>query len=205
MTSQTSAIASATSVISMLPRIVPLFMWLSSVLSTRTPCGPADCAEVLCMGLADDGMHTLHLEDDHLALKCICNSITRGGGWNVFQVREFGTVSFSRSWEEYKEGFGNDREYWLGNEYVHRMTRGREMMLLVEMEDRYGDRMYAQYDGFSIGDEESGYKLMLGSYLNDYSTAGDLLRYGTRVACAKLMQLLKYTMGTKAKTGLHRD
>ena len=187
VTSQTSAIAQATSAISMLPMIALLFMWLASVLSARTPCGPVDCAEVLCMGVTGDGMHTLHLADDHLALKCICNSITRGGGWIVFQVRDVGMVSFSRSWEDYKEGFGNDREYWLGNEYVHRLTRDREMTLLVEMENRYGDRLYAQYDGFSVGDEESGYKLKLGSYQTDYSTAGDCLRYGTRVAFAEHM------------------
>ena len=45
-------------------------------------------------------------------------------GWLIFQKRIDGTLSFDRSWSEYKQGFGNvESEFWLGNEKLHQITR----------------------------------------------------------------------------------
>ncbi|XP_071795659.1 uncharacterized protein [Asterias amurensis] len=43
--------------------------------------------------------------------------------FKVVQRRYDGSVSFNRSWAEYKKGFGSmDGEFWLGNEILHELT-----------------------------------------------------------------------------------
>ena len=45
----------------------------------------------------------------------------------MIQKRLNGFVDFNRSWVDYKDGFGNFliREYWLGLEKIHRLTRNK--------------------------------------------------------------------------------
>ena len=39
------------------------------------------------------------------------------------QRRFDGSVNFSRTWDEYRDGFGTlDGEFWLGNKYLHELT-----------------------------------------------------------------------------------
>ena len=52
-----------------------------------------------------------------------CDQDTNGGGWIVLMRRVDSSEHFNRSWEEYKNGFGSvDRNFWLGNELIHRLT-----------------------------------------------------------------------------------
>ena len=104
-----------------------------------------------------------------------CDMRTDGGGWTVFQRRQDGSVVFYQGWNDYKTGFGQlTAEFWLGNDKIHRLTASRPSSLRVELEDWNGDRVYAKYGRFSIGDEQALYRLDVGSYSG---TAGDALTY----------------------------
>ena len=98
---------------------------------------------------------------------------TDGGGWTVFQRRQDGSVDFYRGWDEYKQGFGQmTAEFWLGNDKIHRLSAARPSSLRVELEDWKGNRAYAKYGKFKIGDEQALYRLEVGSYSG---TAGNSL------------------------------
>lgn len=38
--------------------------------------------------------------------------------FKVIQQRNDGSVAFNRTWQEYKDGFGNLDEFWLGNNWL---------------------------------------------------------------------------------------
>ena len=100
---------------------------------------------------------------------------TDGGGWTVFQRRKDGSVDFYRGWNDYKAGFGQlTGEFWLGNDKIHRLTASRSSSLRVELEDWYGNKVYAKYGSFSVGDEQAQYRLQVGSYSG---TSRDSLKY----------------------------
>ncbi|XP_053668081.1 microfibril-associated glycoprotein 4-like [Anopheles marshallii] len=95
-----------------------------------------------------------------------------GDNWIIFQRRFNGSVSFSRNWTEYKQGFGDLRgEHWLGLEKLHMIVKTQRHELLIVLEDYEGVIAYAHYDDFKIGDESEKYILKsVGQYSG---TAGD--------------------------------
>ena len=106
-----------------------------------------------------------------------CDMQTDGGGWTVFQRRQDGSVDFYRGWNDYKSGFGQlTAELWLGNDKIHRLTAAKPSTLRVELEDWNGNREYAKYGKFNVGDEQTNYRLEVGSYSG---TAGDSLLTGS--------------------------
>jgi hypothetical protein len=117
----------------------------------------------------------------------------QGGGWTVIQRRRDGSVSFNRTWVEYSEGFGemNGGEFWLGNEKIHLLTRARDMVLRVELEDFEGLREHAEYGKFRVASERQRYRLTVGGYSG---SAGDALRFSRN-----------YDHNNKAFTTLDRD
>lgn len=89
-----------------------------------------------------------------------CDMTTDNGGWTIIQRRVNGLVDFYRNWAEYKDGFGYaDHEYWIGNDMLHRLTSLKPQELRVDMERFNGEKGYAVYSRFSVGDEASKYKL----------------------------------------------
>ena len=103
--------------------------------------------------------------DGQGAFDVYCDQNTTGGGWTVFQRRMDGSVHFYRQWNEYKNGFGNlTGEFWLGLEKVHRLTKHARCILRVELEDLKMNRVFANYDGFNVSNETSGFELSLGYF-----------------------------------------
>ncbi|XP_061196748.1 uncharacterized protein LOC133205022 [Saccostrea echinata] len=104
-----------------------------------------------------------------------CDMTTDNGGWTVIQRRINGSVDFYRNWTEYKKGFGEtDHEYWIGNEMLHSLTSKKSQELRVDMQRFNGDKAYAVFSTFSVGDEASKYKLTVNGYSG---TAGDSMTY----------------------------
>ncbi len=56
---------------------------------------------------------------------------------------------FNRSWTDYKQGFGDkNKEFWLGNDRIHELTKAGDMKLRVELESWDGRTAWAEYDTF---------------------------------------------------------
>ncbi|XP_059169198.1 ficolin-2-like [Physella acuta] len=102
----------------------------------------------------------------------MCDTVTDGGGWTIFQRRVSGTVDFYRGWEEYKHGFGDYGigEFYLGNENLFRLTSKVAHELRVDLV--YNGNYYAKYSRFKLSNESEGYKLSIFNYTG---TAGDSL------------------------------
>ena len=59
--------------------------------------------------------------------------------------------NFNRTWNEYKHGFGDhDKEFWLGNDHIHTLTKSGGMKLRVELEAWDGRTAFAEYDTFRL-------------------------------------------------------
>ncbi|KAI0225988.1 hypothetical protein LSAT2_023299 [Lamellibrachia satsuma] len=72
-------------------------------------------------------------------------------------------ASFSRTWEEHKNGFGDVRgEFWLGLEKIHQITRQPFVRFSVRVEAKLatGLSYYAEYNNFYIGDESQNYRIL---------------------------------------------
>ena len=127
-----------------------------------------DCSSY--RGSGTSGIYSIN-PDDKQSFKVYCDMKTGGGGWTVVQRRADGTIDFFRNWVDYKLGFGKvDEEFWLGNDKIHRLTKGRNMMIRFDLEDVNGNKAYAEYKSFYIDGEDDNYRIHVSSYSG---TAGD--------------------------------
>ena len=84
-----------------------------------------------------------------------------------------GRENFFRGWADYKRGFGDKKkEFWLGNDQIHELTKSGDKKLRVELEGDDGTREWAEYDTFIVEDEAQEYRLRVSGF---YGTAGDCL------------------------------
>jgi hypothetical protein len=98
----------------------------------------------------------------------MCDMI--GKGWTVFQHRYDGFLDFYRKWKDYKKGFGSLLgEFWLGLEQLYRITTSRRYKLRIDLEDFEGNKRYAEYRSFLVGNEHDGFRLSIGAYSGKYS------------------------------------
>ncbi|XP_015512430.2 uncharacterized protein LOC107218903 isoform X1 [Neodiprion lecontei] len=97
-----------------------------------------------------------------------CDLETAGGGWTVIQQRGGGwggVENFTRNWEDYSLGFGSLwGEFWLGNEYIHRLTYEADVVLRVELEDWKAVTAWAEYSTFRVDAEVDNYRIWIGDY-----------------------------------------
>lgn len=136
----------------------------------------ADCADHLMAGATTSGVYEIF----PFTCKCgkpmlvWCDMETDGGGWTVMLNRQVQTqqLDFNRTWEEYKEGFGNPHsEYYLGNELLHRLTSSRLYAIRLDMELTSGRQEYATYEQFRVNPEKNRYSTyVLGSRAGSWSS-----------------------------------
>uniref|UniRef100_A0A8C6SCB0 Fibrinogen-like protein 1 n=1 Tax=Neogobius melanostomus TaxID=47308 RepID=A0A8C6SCB0_9GOBI len=129
-----------------------------------------DCSELFSAGVKSSGWYEVRM-----SLRVYCD-MSGGGGWTVIQRRSNGSQSFNRSWEEYKNGFGDFEsdlgEFWLGNDRLHSLTAQGNYSLRIKLMDFDGKQSYAEYRDFRVGHEKDLYRLSFGQYVG---TAGDAL------------------------------
>ncbi|XP_019365012.1 PREDICTED: fibroleukin [Gavialis gangeticus] len=134
-----------------------------------------DCADYYMAGRRKSGIYRVIPDPKNSSFEVYCDMESMGGGWTVLQRRQDGSTSFNRTWKDYKNGFGNlSREFWLGNDKIHLLTKSQDMQLRVELEDFNGIREYAKYEQFYVASEYLNYRLSVTSYSG---TAGDALHY----------------------------
>lgn len=138
------------------------------------PCKPKNCAQLLQDGVTYSGVYTIN-PDGGKPMQVLCDMITHGGGWTVFQRRLDGSVDFYRDWSSYKKGFGDlNGEFWLGNDNLNRLTALGDVTLRVDLEDFEGNITHAEYTTFKVADEADKYRLLIGGY---NGSAGDSMSY----------------------------
>ena len=57
--------------------------------------------------------------------------------------------NFTLAWNDYKHGFGDlNKEFWFGNEYIHLLTKSKDMKLRIEFVGSDSKKAFAEYDPF---------------------------------------------------------
>ncbi|XP_025950840.2 fibroleukin [Dromaius novaehollandiae] len=134
-----------------------------------------DCADYYTAGRRNNGIYRVTPDARNHSFDVYCDMEALGGGWTLLQRRQDGSTNFNRTWNDYKNGFGNlSREFWLGNDKIHLLTKSQEMQLRIELEDFNGIREYAKYEHFYVANEYLKYRLSVHGYSG---TAGDALHY----------------------------
>ncbi|XP_017270397.1 fibrinogen-like 2a [Kryptolebias marmoratus] len=136
---------------------------------------PRDCSDYNVLEVRKNGVYRVTPDPRNGTFEVLCEMESYGGGWTVIQQRLDGSVSFNRTWAEYKKGFGNLRgEFWLGNDYIHLLTKAKDMILRIELEDFEGVREYAKYDQIYVANEYLRYRLSISGYSG---TAGNAMSF----------------------------
>eukprot|EP00794_Sanderia_malayensis_P006932 gene6932-7711_t len=130
----------------------------------------AHCSELFKNGYRKNGVYFIR-PDEGQPFNVYCDMETDDKGWTVIQRRMDGSQDFYLNWDDYKKGFGNLRkEFWLGNDLIHRLTKQKNTMIRFDLEDTQGNKAFAEYSSFSIDSEASKYRLHVAGYKG---TAGD--------------------------------
>ncbi|XP_030410221.1 angiopoietin-related protein 7-like [Gopherus evgoodei] len=121
---------------------------------------PIDCASIYYNGIRRSGVYSIMPSVGGMPIEVLCEMDTEGGGWTVIQRRQDGSVNFTQTWNEYKDGFGDlNSEFWLGNENIHKVTNQGDYSLRIDLEDWNNKHKHAFYQIFSIEDEANDYRL----------------------------------------------
>lgn len=146
--------------------------------------GKADCAE-LDEHQRVDGVYKFlepELNEKQRDLnERYCAFATTGAAWTVIQRRTEQLGHFNRSWDEYRAGFGSlERDFWFGNEFIHRLVYRDDYELRIELQDHLDVTVWAEYGIFRLDSESYNYQLVIGK-LNENSSTSDALSYHNRM------------------------
>ncbi|XP_035698648.1 fibrinogen C domain-containing protein 1-A-like [Branchiostoma floridae] len=154
-------------------RVLPLVVtaWFGVIACVVGTTPPQDCADLFATGTRQSGTYTVGEPSPY---QVYCDMSFLGGGWTVLQRRQDGSVDFAKTWEEYQQGFGDlGGEFWLGLDKIHALTAAKSNNILqIELEDFDGERRYARYNTFSVGNSSGNYVVSISGYTGD---AGDSL------------------------------
>jgi angiopoietin-like 4 len=94
--------------------------------------------------------------------------------WTLIQTHYSTDTDFNTSYSAYKAGFGepevtgifnswNAGNYWAGLDLIHQLTSQQSVVLYVSVVTKANPsyKQYVKYEGFSVGDESSGYQLTI--------------------------------------------
>ncbi|XP_059154479.1 angiopoietin-4-like [Physella acuta] len=96
--------------------------------------------------------------------RTLCDNKTDGGGWIIIQRRIKGDVKFTRTWNDYKNGFGSTSgDFWIGNDVISKLTDLGYNELRFDMKYK-GKDYYAVYRGFKVENEAAKYKMSYTSF-----------------------------------------
>ncbi|XP_071836569.1 uncharacterized protein [Apostichopus japonicus] len=124
-------------------------------------CEPlyTDCQDVYDARQRQDGVYTIMPTGwPGLPFDVNCK-MENGGGWTVFQRRTDSSTNFYQNWTEYRDGFGDHRNLWLGNEKLHYLTNQKNYKLRFDITTSSGSAKYAEYTEFQIESESTKYTM----------------------------------------------
>ena len=153
----------------------------TSVLKINFLAGFTNCRQIFDDGQLESRVYSLH-DSNGASFDVYCNMSIRGeGGWTVIQQRLNNIIPFNRTWQEYRNGFGDPTSnYWIGLQKIRDILTAESspFQLYIGMGSFHPTDTYrfAFYDSFNLGDERENYKLQVGSVSRD-SSAGDSLFY----------------------------
>ena len=123
-----------------------------------------DCEAIYDACIYDDGVYTIYPDESKPGIDVYCE-FSDDGSWLVFQRRQDGSVMFSRTWDEYAQGFGNlAGEHWLGNRHLNVITNAKDYMLRIDLTDWDDVTRQANYSLFRVADEQRLFELRLGRH-----------------------------------------
>ncbi|XP_071836585.1 uncharacterized protein [Apostichopus japonicus] len=134
---------------------------------------PRDCQDVYDAGNTQDGVYSIMptgWPGSPFNVHCRMHG---DEGWTVFQRRTDDGTSFYQNWAAYKDGFGNSRNFWLGNEKLYYLTNQDEYKLRLDITTSDGTSLYSEFTKFQIESEDTNYKMnKLGSRTSPSGNAG---------------------------------
>ncbi|XP_066294790.1 angiopoietin-2-like [Branchiostoma lanceolatum] len=131
---------------------------------------PRDCSELYEKGKTMSGRYYIR-PDNSEAFAVYCDMETAGGGWTVIQRRSDGLVDFSRTWDQYRTGFGVViKDHWLGNNKIYTILKQGTYSLRFDLGSWQGQQKFAEYENFTLENEDRNYALHIHGYSG---SAGD--------------------------------
>ncbi|XP_053666137.1 angiopoietin-related protein 6-like [Anopheles marshallii] len=106
-----------------------------------------------------------------------CETELFGGGWTMIQHRTNGRTNFTRSFNEYRDGFGHpDQEFWIGLTRLNRITTPTQYELAILMEGFDSTTTTVRYSSFKVAAETDNFRLTTlsgfsGTVANSMSTS----------------------------------
>ncbi|XP_078691095.1 techylectin-5A-like [Branchiostoma floridae x Branchiostoma belcheri] len=156
-----------------------------------------DCDDLFKKGWTEkSGVYGLPENRDNQFSSVLSCGVDNNMAWTIIQHHSKSNQAFCRDWKAYRRGFGiAGSNYWLGNEFIHQMTKTKCYKLQILMEDSDGITRRADYDYFALDGESDNYTLWLGEYRGN---AGDVMGEYS----GKSFQTKDRIAGNNSSTGL---